>query len=197
MNKKGLWALMEWIWRLMSLNLVWILFSLPIITIIPSTFALIGVADKWVKEDKDLSVFSTFKGLFRKYFRESYRFGFFFIAIGLFLYFDLVIVLNQQGVYFLTVQYVLLFTIILFVITMMYSVPVFLNYSYSFFKSLFFGLMLGIRQPIITALVLITIIFIGMLLLFLTGFGVLFFASLPALLICKATHFTIDRLTIN
>lgn len=194
MLNKVLLPIMEWIWRLVYLNLIWILFCLPVITIIPSTFALIAVANKWFKEDKDIATFTTFRQQFTLYFWKSHQYGLTFIITGFFLYLDLMIVSNQVGSLFLIMRYVIILIIILLVITMIYTVPVHMNYQFSVLKTLLFALNLGLRQPVTTIMVLIGIMLSILTFMFFTGIGILFIGSLPAFMISKSTHYKISKL---
>jgi uncharacterized membrane protein YesL len=199
MYKKGIWFIMEWSWRLVYANLLWILFCLPIITIIPSTFALIAVTNKWVKEDQEIDIFPTFWKSFTKLFWKSYLYGIIFIVIGFVLYVNVQIVRNGElsGPFFLTIQYALLVTSVLYCVTVLYSVPLSSNFELPVYKTMFFGLMVALRQPIITIVVLIGVSLTLLVFVFATGFGFLFVGSLPALMMCKATHYAVNRLKIT
>lgn len=196
MYRNSILFIMEWIWRLVYLNVIWILFSLPIITIIPSTFAMFSVANKWFVKDEDIAIFHTFKKDFKFYFFASYRYSLPLILFGLFLYFDLKAVLSLDLPFFIFVRYVIITTIILYAVILIFSIPIYLNYQYSILKTYLFSLMLGLRQPIVTLIVFIFLLLIIGLFIFLTGFGVLFIGSLSALMISKATHNLIKKLTI-
>ncbi|NUK30252.1 DUF624 domain-containing protein [Parageobacillus sp. VR-IP] len=58
MIKKQSWW--EWIWRLLVLNIIWFLFSLPIVSIIPATVAMFAVIEKWLTCDIDILIYKTF-----------------------------------------------------------------------------------------------------------------------------------------
>src|SRR5699024_11676023 len=73
----------EWLARLAVLNLVWLLFSLPVVTIIPAFYAMCHVQKEWVEGNTKLPVFSTFKQAFTKHFGESYKKGAFLLFVGL------------------------------------------------------------------------------------------------------------------
>ncbi|MFC0472116.1 YesL family protein [Halalkalibacter kiskunsagensis] len=199
MYKKGIWFIMEWVWKLVYVNLVWILFCLPVITIIPSTFALLAVANKWFKEDEEIDIFPTFWKQFKGLFWKSYLYGLTFIIIGFFLFLNLQLVNNGEldGPFFLTVHYALLVTSILYCVTMIYSVPLYLNFGFSVHKTLFFGLMVALKQPIITIMVLIGVLLTILAFVFITGFGFLFVGSLPALMMCKSNHYAMKKLKLT
>lgn len=188
--------IMEWLWRLVYLNVVWILFSLPIITLIPSTFAMFSVANKWFTEDEDIAIFRTFKKDFSANFLKSYRYGLPLLLFGLFLYIDLRILLILEEPFFMFVRYVIMIIILLYIIILMFTIPIFLNYRFPLFKTYFFALMLGLRQPIVSLLVLIGIFLTIGIFLFFTGIGIFFIGSLPAFMISKAVHNAIRKITM-
>lgn len=76
----------EWFARLAVLNLIWLLFSLPLFTIIPATYTLFAVLQRLLDgEDLDKSIYFLFKNKFISSFKESYRIGFSFIVMGIWL----------------------------------------------------------------------------------------------------------------
>ncbi|MCR2821535.1 YesL family protein [Lederbergia panacisoli] len=69
---------METISNFFLLNILWILFSLPIVTIFPSTTAMFAIIRDW-KIGKNRNLFSSFTTYFKQYFQQSFSIGFIFI----------------------------------------------------------------------------------------------------------------------
>jgi uncharacterized membrane protein YesL len=69
---------------LFFLNILWIIFSLPLITIFPATSALFGVVRRWV-EGKDVKVASSFISLFRENFKQSFLISIIWIPVTIIL----------------------------------------------------------------------------------------------------------------
>jgi uncharacterized membrane protein YesL len=192
---RGLTFLMEWLWRLLYLNALWILFSLPIITVIPATASMFSVMDKWVREeDQHESDFKVYFREFKRLFLKSYPLGLSIMLVGCLLVLDLLILRNAVSEIFVTIRYALLLLSLLFLIAVAYSFPVFLRFQYPWYKTLFFSFMLGIRNPIITFLVSCGFLLVLLLFMFATVVGLLLFASLIALISTISAHFIINSL---
>lgn len=63
------------------LNLMWLLFSLPVITLFPSTSAMFEVIKKWKAEGVDSWVFQPFFQAFKKHFKLSVTLEIIWLAI--------------------------------------------------------------------------------------------------------------------
>ncbi|MEH7380553.1 DUF624 domain-containing protein [Bacillus sp. JJ1533] len=179
---KALITIMEWLYKLVFLNSIWILYSLPIVTIIPATAAMFAVMDKWIREeDDDEPYFKLFNRKFKQFFWKSYPLGLALLIIGGILIIDLLFLSNATSALWLVARYALIGVTILFFISFLYSFPIFIRYQYPWYKTMLFSFMLGIRQPIVTIMGFCGILLIVFLFLFVTGIGILFFASLFAL----------------
>jgi uncharacterized membrane protein YesL len=183
-----IFIMMDWLMRLAYLNIVWIFFSLPIITVIPSTFAMFAVIKKWEEEDKDIPVFTTFRTEFVRNFWKSYQLGLFYIFVGTLLYLDYIVIYEQEGSIILIIRYALTVLSILFISTVFYSIPIQLRYEYPWYKTLLFSLMLVIRQPVITILMLCGIVLDVVVFIYWTGIGILFVGSLMAFIVSKSAY---------
>ncbi|MFJ5759841.1 YesL family protein [Neobacillus sp. NPDC093182] len=191
---RALTFLMEWLWRLLYLNAIWILFSLPVITVIPATASMFSVMDKWVREDHHKPDFKVYFREFKRLFLKSYSLGLSIVLIGGLLFLDLLILRNAVSDIFVTIRYGLLLFSLLFLIAVSYSFPVFLRYQFPWYKTLFFSFMLGVRNPVITFLMSCGFLLVLLLVMFATGVGILLFASLIALISTISAHFIINGL---
>lgn len=185
---------MEWIWKLMYLNIVWILFSLPIITIIPATFAMFSIVGKWFQDEVEPPIYSTFTSEFKSFFSKSYPLGIALIVLGAFFAIDLMILKDQFTTVLLTLRYALIFMTLFYLIAACYSIPVYLKYRFSWYKTLFIALMLGVRQPVITLLMLCGLLLVVLLLLFGTGIGILLMGSLIAVIFTLSARRGIQKI---
>ncbi|WML48348.1 DUF624 domain-containing protein [Neobacillus sp. PS3-34] len=85
-NKK--WhILMNSFFEFIYLNLLWILFSLPIFTMSQATAAMFGVIRKWL-QGEDIVIFSSFKKLFIDNFSISLITGLIWLLLGFILLMD-------------------------------------------------------------------------------------------------------------
>lgn len=185
MGKRLIMFIMNWIWQLSWINLLWLLFSIPIITIIPSTFAMYSVVIKLVKGEDEADILPTFIQDFKKYLKKSFPLGLTLIMLGAFLYADMMILKDQAGSVLLILRYALLILTVLFIPIACYSIPVFIEYEVAWFKALPLAFILAMKKPITVLLVCCGILGSLSLLLFLTGIGILFFGSLCALFTTK------------
>ncbi|WP_223591752.1 YesL family protein [Neobacillus bataviensis] len=181
MGKRLIVLIMNWIWRLSWINLLWLVFSIPLITIIPSTFAMYSVFIKLVKGDDETDILPEFLHAFKKYFKKSYSLGIALVVLGTFFYADLMILKEQTESILLILRYAILIMTILFIPIACYSIPVFIEYEVSWLKALPLAFILAMKKPVNFLLVCCGIAGSLFLLLFFTGIGVLLFGSLFAL----------------
>jgi uncharacterized membrane protein YesL len=192
--RRGLMFIMEWLWRLLYVNAIWLLFSLPIFTIFPATAAMFGVMDRLVREEQDEPDFKVFFREFKRLFFKSYPLGLSIVIIGGLLVLDLLIVRNAVSSMSEIIRIALLAVSLLFLIAVSYSFPVFLRYEFPWYKTLFFSFMLGVRKPVITFLMSCGFLLILLMVLFATGIGVLLVASLTALISTLSAHYILKSL---
>lgn len=99
-NKKWL-VLLNSFFEFIYVNFLWLLFSLPILTIWPATTALFGVIRKWVRGE-EVSIYTTFKKLFVENFVLSIITGIIWTLFCLILLFDFYFINHFSTVYSLT-----------------------------------------------------------------------------------------------
>lgn len=75
------YAALETISNFLLLNLLWIIFCLPIITIFPATVAMFGVVRHWILH-KDYSIVSPFIRYFKENIKNSLLIGFLWTVIA-------------------------------------------------------------------------------------------------------------------
>ncbi|WP_442593812.1 YesL family protein [Neobacillus sp. D3-1R] len=86
LNKKWMLFLNSF-FQFIFLNLLWLLFSLPLITFWPATAALFGVVRKWIRKE-EIDTFHTFKRLFKENFASSLLTGVIWSFLTLVLFLD-------------------------------------------------------------------------------------------------------------
>lgn len=126
---KGLFDMDNPFWRFMSLvadliilNLLFVLCSIPIITIGASTTALYTVTLKLAK-NQDGYIASTFFKAFKDNFKQSTIIWLIMIGIGILLGADIMIINALKVPGELILNYILLFVILIFVMTLCYVFP--------------------------------------------------------------------------
>lgn len=116
--------------NLFFLNVIWILLSLPLITLFPASAAMFGVFREWTLE-KEGNLFKSYFKHFKANFKHSFLYGliwFFCISI---LYIDLQIISELKSYNFILLSGLFLL-IILVAFHTVYFVPVSIHFDLSF-----------------------------------------------------------------
>lgn len=172
----------EWFSRLAIVNLIWLLFSLPIITLIPATDALFQVTNDWSNGKTNKSLFRTFMYYFKQNFWSSFKIGLPVCIIMFILFLDSWF-LNTQMTATAGIQiykYALYTFGILFGLTSLYSCPLSKKVNVSVSRLFLTGMVIMISQPLISLLLLISIIVMAIVLLKWPVLGFFFLVSLVA-----------------
>lgn len=147
---------MEVIGNICILNILWLITSLPIITIPASTSAMLGVI-KDLLEGNDPSLTKTFYRHFKNKFKKASIIGLFQFIIGVVLISDLLVMWNLEGIF----RYIMLplFGVIglIFLSMSLYIYPLLVDFdmpSKELFKNSF---NLAITRPATTIIVLLFI----------------------------------------
>lgn len=176
--------------KLLYLNLICLLFSLPIITIFPSIFALVKVMNNSMSKNQtpDKSLFYQFKDYFFTSFESSFKFALIIIPVLAIIWIDLVILSTISSPLAAVIKYAVLLTSFIFFIVSNYALFLYTTTNQTLKHSWMLGLIFLVRNPIHT-LFLMGLYFVFLLIfLFQTGIGVLFIFSLPSYTLCKTVH---------
>lgn len=148
------WERMGKLYYIIVLNFLWLLFSLPIMTIGPSTAALHRCMYYLINE-KEMNVFTEFYQAFKWKFVRNMISGMIVIGFG-------VLLLSSRNFYFevaantsLTIYYVYLFLVFLFALMLVYVFQILGNYEGSLWDVLRISLYLAIKQLPISILMVI------------------------------------------
>ncbi|OES46638.1 YesL family protein [Domibacillus iocasae] len=76
------------------LNVLWVLFCLPVLTIYPSTMALFAVIRKWKKEEIDYDIWEVFISSFKENMSRYFWAGLFWLLTGVLLIVDYYLLLT-------------------------------------------------------------------------------------------------------
>ena len=87
------YSILVFISNIFLLNVLWLLFCLPILTLFPATAAMFGVVRQWIIH-KDSSVFPTFIRCFKENFKQSFIIQFIWLFLAAFLFLDYTISLK-------------------------------------------------------------------------------------------------------
>ncbi|MER2293703.1 MAG: DUF624 domain-containing protein [Desemzia incerta] len=150
----GIVVATEWISRLAIANLMWLLCSLPIITLIPATNALFRLFYLWSKGEDTPSTAKTFWDSFKKVFWNSYKGAGLVWGVLVVLLLDswILTLLAQTQAWLHIYKYVLYMTTFLFSLTALYYFPLSKKLSGSGPKQLLTAFWLMIGHPVLSLL---------------------------------------------
>ncbi|WP_035445745.1 YesL family protein [Bacillus sp. UNC41MFS5] len=183
--------------NLAYLNLLWILFSilgLFIFGFFPATTSMFAVIRKWVMGDLEIPIFKTFWSHYKKYFLKSNLLGLVITFVGFFLFFDIRLVQQFQSGYMLFFYYFLLMIALIYGLTVLYVLPVFVHFELSVYKIMKTSLSFLIVSPLSTIMMFAGGIIIFFILKSLPGLVFIIGGSLPSLLIMWSSYHAFSRL---
>ena len=188
MNGKGivttLDAVLQWFTRIVSVNVLWILFSLMgflVGGIFPATAAALGVSRKWLMGDTEIKIWQTFKKTYRQEFFSANLLGWILLLIGLVLYWNFQLMAESAGEIPVFVPFA--FYLVLFFYTMiaMWSFPLLVHYKGSWRQHLKNALIIGLTKIHYTVANFLVLFSIAYFSLAYPGFIPFFSISLSAL----------------
>jgi len=150
-------GMMETISNFFLLNLLWILFSLPIITVFPATSAMFAILKDW-KEDKHIPILSSFLSYFKKYFTQSFLTGLLFFGGFCLLYLDYLFIQELSTFMRIIVFSTILLISIVILFTGIYYFPVMVQHKLPFKKTIKLSFMYSIMYFPITILLVLLLI---------------------------------------
>ena len=179
-------TLMSYISNLFYLNIIATLFSLPLITIFPSFFALVDLINRIpLNEPQEfIGLFKEFNRSFRSVFTRAYKFAAVFLPLVLIVLIDLNILKDLQTPLAQVHRYTLLIGSVVITLVANYVVYLQVTRPQTLRESLMMALIISVKNPIQSALLLVFYIAFISLFLVQTGLALLFILSLPAFIIC-------------
>jgi uncharacterized membrane protein YesL len=195
----GILKIPEWIVRFAYTNMLWILFTLMggiILGIFPATTAMFAVVRRWLLGETDIPVFKTFWGFYREDFLKSNLLGLILTMIGLALYIDYQLLYQVGNDALRWLHYLFLTITSLFLLTLLYTFPVFVHYQLKVLQVLKTSFFIMAVSPLSTIMMIAGSILIYFSLVSFPGFVPIFSASLLSFLIMWAAHLSflkIDR----
>lgn len=164
----------EWISRLAIVNLLWLLFSIPIVTFIPATDALFQVMNDWSNGELHKPIFRTFFYYFKQNFWSSFKLGLLFCLVAGILSLDIwfLTVYGRDNTGLQIYKYALYTFGVILGLTTLYSYPLTKKVNLPIARLYLSGLVLMISQPLVSLGLLVSV---GVLVLVLLKWPALFF----------------------
>lgn len=127
----SLYKVLDRITNLFFINVLWLLSSLPLITLFPATAAMFGVFRDWT-EGKEEKLFKSYFKHFKSNFKHSFLYGILWFLIITIFYLDLTIISDFETYNFaLTSLLFLLFILVAF--NTVYFVPISIHFKLTLF----------------------------------------------------------------
>jgi uncharacterized membrane protein YesL len=161
-NMKQLFKILEFVTAFFQLNILWLLFCLPVITIFPATIAMYCVIRQWVLH-KDYSVFRAFFQYFKENFKQSFILGLIWIVFAGVFYLDFMLMKNLG-----TFQYILLPVlsligiVILFITIFIFSTIA--NYNVNWLTAIKNSMFFSVRYFFVTLSVIVLFVLMALIL---------------------------------
>ncbi len=158
-QESGLYKVMEWISKLVFLNLIWIFFSLIgfiIIGVMPATVSMFFILKMWLSGQDNIPLFKTYWAIYKKNFIKANLLGCIMGLISFILLIDLRYFLAREGlVYFLS--YLLYLFMLLYFFTLLYLFPVYVTKELKLYQIIKDALFFSFITPYETILMLLGI----------------------------------------
>jgi len=150
----------EWFSGIAILNLSWLLFSLPIVTLIPATDAVFEVVNEWKEDKKPENIFEQFKYYFQKNFKQSFKLGLPIFIVVIIVIADLYFLssLTLAVTWFQIFKYAFYTLMVLIFLAILYAYPLAKRTGIRSFRIFLMGLMLMVGNPKVTISLLIMLI---------------------------------------
>lgn len=171
----------EWFSSLALLNICWLLFSLPLVTLIPATDAVFTVIYEWEQVGRPAQVFQRFNQAFKAHFKRSFKLGLPLLLILIVVTVD-IYYLNQvtlNAAWFQIVKYAFYTFTFLLTIAILYAYPLTKQTGEDHIRVFVLGLLMAVGHPLITLGVIGSLIVL--LIIFALWPGMLFFFGLTAM----------------
>lgn len=141
-----LFKVMEVIGNICFLNIIWLIFSLPIITIPASTSAMLGVI-KDLSDGNEPTLIKAFYHHFTIFFKKASIIGLFQFLIGVVLIADLLVMWNLEGVFRYTMFPLFGLFGLIFISISLYIYPMLVDFDMSYKELIKHSFYLSITRP--------------------------------------------------
>jgi uncharacterized membrane protein YesL len=150
---KQLFKILEFATAFFQLNLLWLLFCLPIITIFPATVAMYCVIRQWVLH-KDYSVFRSFFEFFKENFKQSIILGMIWTAFAGLFFLDFMLMKNLGSFQYILLPVLSLLGIVILFLTI-FIFPTIANYNVNWLTAIKNSMFFSIRYFFVTLSVIV------------------------------------------
>lgn len=190
-NSTKFYHLLEWIMWLAYINLLWVLgaaLGLLVLGIFPATVAMFTVIrDLLINDGTGKQILKTFITTYKKEFIKSNIMGVIVTLIGFLLYVDFTFIQSFYGSVYYIFNTGLLFISIIYLLVLLYLIPVYVHYRLNFIQYFKHAVIIGIVSPIMTIIMLIGLVLLYLLVAAIPGLLPFITTSTMALILMSGT----------
>lgn len=129
-----LYKALDKITNLFFINMMWLLASLPLITLFPATAAMVGIYKDW-SEGKESDIFKSFFIHFKTNFKHSFIYGLLWFLVLIIFYIDIGILSEFESYNFILTA-LLFLLLILVAFHTVYFIPISVYYNLTLFEKI-------------------------------------------------------------
>lgn len=171
----NLYRFLDRLTNLFFLNVLWLLISLPLVTLFPASAAMFAVFKEWT-EGKEGNLFKSFFKHFQANFKHSFLYGLLFGFLLAIFYLDLSII-NEIESYSFILTSLLFVLVILTAFNVVYFVPISIHFDLTLFGKIKHAFLFSIMFFPTTLLCIIICIATLLLTYLLPGFMFILFST--------------------
>ncbi len=175
----------EWICRMVYLNILWLmatLFGCIIFGLLPATVAMFSVLRKWLMQEPNIPILSTFVTAYKREFMRANGLGLILAAAGLIIYFNFSIIGAMGEAISFVLLAGLISTSILYAVTLLLIFPIYAHYELKLTEYIKAALVLGIHNPLTLITLVLSLVLLYYLFYLVPGLIPFFSGSLTGLL---------------
>ncbi|MCM3413474.1 YesL family protein [Metabacillus litoralis] len=160
--------ILQWIFRLVVLNVAWIFYSvlgLFVAGIFPATAAMLSVARKWILGEHDIKIFQTFKNAYRQEFATANILGWILTITGVILYVNFQLMKNSVSVFSVVTPFAFYLMVFFYMILLIWAFPMLVHYKATWRQHLKNAIIVGlskIHYTIMCGLAIFAILFLSL-----------------------------------
>lgn len=141
--------ILQWIFRLVVLNVAWIFYSvlgLFVAGVFPATAAMLSVARKWILGEHDIKIFQTFKNAYRQEFATANILGWILTITGVILYVNFQLMKNSVSVFSVVTPFAFYLMVFFYMILLIWAFPMLVHYKATWRQHLKNAIIVGLSK---------------------------------------------------
>ncbi len=194
-----LFRICEWIFRLVYVQMLWITFTLLgliLFGFFPSTIAMFTVVRKWMMDEIDPPIYSTFWTSYKKELVKGNAIGVLLVLSGIIIYFDYQFLVGNTASFASFSKYPLFLVLMLLGLTCIYVIPTYVHYDLKLYQIIKNAFLFMVLNPLNTIFIVIGLILIYIIAILLPPLAFFLGGSAAALIImglCYRSFISIEQ----